>query len=127
MSVMHSRAVDLPSHLARKSQFLFGPLQTGKSMLVRETLKNAEVFDLLDRDFRAVSRDPSVIDDAAADGAELIVIDEIQKIPTLLDKVHHLIETRNVRFLLIGSSSRKILRGEYNLLGRRAGVIHLHP
>ena len=121
------RVLDLPSLLAAKSHFLFGPRQTGKTTLIRETLKDAEVFDLLDRDFRAVSRDPSVIDEAITDRTKVVVIDEIQKMPSLLDKVHHLIETRNVHFLLTGSSARKLRRGGHNLLGGRAGVIRLHP
>ena len=106
---------------------MFGPRQTGKSTLIRETLRDAEVFNLLGSDFRAVSRNPSIIDDAADAGAEIIVIDEIQKMPELLDKVHHLIETRNIRFLLTGSSARKIRRSGRNLLGGRAGMIRLHP
>ncbi len=124
---IYPRALDLPSLLSAKSHFLFGPRQTGKTTLIRETLKDAEVFDLLDRDFRAVSRDPSVIDEAITDRTKVVVIDEIQKMPQLLDKVHHLIETRNVNFLLTGSSARKLRRGGHNLLGGRAGILRLHP
>ena len=121
------RALDFPSLLSKQSYFLFGPRQTGKSTLIRETLPNAEIFDLLDADFRAVSRDPSVIDHAITDRTKIVVIDEIQKMPSLLDKVHYLIETRRINFLLTGSSARKLRSGGHNLLGGRAGVLYLHP
>ena len=103
---------------------------TGKSTLVRETLSDAMVFDLLDfNDFDALLKNPRLIEESIsqAPGTELVVIDEIQKAPHLLDEVHRLIESRGVRFLLTGSSARKLRRGGVNLLGGRAHTIRFHP
>lgn len=124
------RALDLREMLAHMSAFLFGPRMTGKSTLIRETLPDALIFDLLRLDdFANLSDNPSLIEDAIQynPDTKLIVIDEIQKAPHLLDEVHRLIETRGVRFLLTGSSARKLRRGGVNLLGGRAQTIHFHP
>lgn len=122
------RAVDLSATLTRQSRFLLGPRQTGKSTLIRESLPDAVVFDLLDSaDFLAVTQNPSEIESALLPDTKIVVIDEIQKAPQLLDEVHRLIEARDVRFLLTGSSARKLRRGGVNLLGGRAGTMHFHP
>ena len=116
--------------LTHMSAFLFGPRMTGKSTLVRETLQDALIFDLLHfDDFTNLSGNPSLIEESLQYKPEtnLIVIDEIQKAPHLLDEVHRLIESRGVRFLLTGSSARKLRRGGVNLLGGRAQTIHFHP
>lgn len=112
------RALDLSATLARRSCFLLGPRQTGKSTLIRESLPNALVFDLLNNaDFLVVTGNPLYIESVIDDETEIVVIDEIQKAPQLLDEVHRLIELRNIRFLLTGSSARKLRRGGVNLLG----------
>ena len=101
---------------------------TGKSTLIRETLPDAMVFDLLDsRDFLALTENPTRLEETITTDTEIVVIDEIQKAPQLLDEVHRLIESRGVRFLLTGSSARKLRRRGVNLLGGRASTIHFHP
>jgi predicted AAA+ superfamily ATPase len=112
---------------AKRSCFLFGPRQTGKSTLIRNTLPGAIVYNLLDsKTFFPLSRQPSLLRQQVERGS-LVVIDEIQKLPGLLDEVHLLIEERGVRFLLTGSSARKLRRGGVNLLGGRARSRILHP
>ena len=99
---MYERLLKLDNILKSKSFFLFGPRSTGKSTLIRTQLPNAHVFDLLDRKtYRRLLADPSILDQIP--GSEPIVIDEIQKIPTLLDEVHRSIEKSGRRFLLTGS------------------------
>ena len=125
-----SRALNLRSKLTDMSVFLFGPRMTGKSTLIKETLPDALVFDLLNfDDFTNLGSNPRLIEEALdlKPSAKLVVLDEIQKVPHLLDEVHRLIETRQVRFLLTGSSTRKLRRGGVNLLGGRARTINFHP
>lgn len=123
-----SRILKLPNLTKRRSWFLLGPRMTGKSTLIRETLPDATIFDLLSaEDFLAITQDPSYLESSLRPETELVVIDEIQKAPQLLDEVHRLIEKRRIPFLLTGSSARKLRRGGVNLLGGRAGTIHLHP
>ena len=103
---------------------------TGKSTLVRETLPDAMVFDLSHfNDYDRRLKNPRLIEESLdqTPGTELVVIDEIQKAPHLLDEVHRLIESRGVRFLLTGSSARKLRRGGVSLLGGRARNIRFHP
>lgn len=122
------RLLDLEDLLLRKSHFLFGPRQTGKTSLIRRTLKNVRVYDLLDSSvFLTLSRSPGRIAEEIVPGDRIVVIDEIQRIPELLNEVHRLIEERGIRFLLTGSSARKLRRGGINLLGGRARTRHLHP
>lgn len=122
------RIVDLPALLGKRSFFLFGPRQTGKTFLIRHTLEDARVYDLLDTSvYLALSRQPERIAQELTSRDRVVVIDEIQRLPDLLNEVHRLIEERGVRFLLTGSSARKLLRGGVNLLGGRARTQHLHP
>lgn len=122
-----ARKLDIASVLKNKSCFLFGPRLCGKTSLVRETLPDAHVFDLLSGDtFTRLARNPGYIGETCGDGRP-VVIDEIQKMPSLLDEVHRLIEERSLRFLLTGSSARKLRKGGVNLLGGRARVRNLHP
>lgn len=106
-----------------RSFFLFGPRGTGKSTWLGQVLRGAMRFDLLDASlFLELSRDPhrieAMIGNMAASG--WVVLDEIQKIPALLDEVHRLMESRRWRFALCGSSARKLRRGGANLLAGRA-------
>jgi predicted AAA+ superfamily ATPase len=111
-----------------KSHFLFGPRQTGKTFLIRRVLPNVRIYDLLDHTvYLALSQRPSRLAEEVQPEDELVVIDEIQRIPDLLNEVHRLIEQRDIRFLLTGSSARKLRRGGVNLLGGRARTRHLHP
>lgn len=126
------RLLDLPSLLRKKSFFLLGPRATGKSYLIRSQLgSRALVIDLLQSDlYLRLAANPGLLEAMVGDrrGPEAwVVIDEIQKLPGLLDEVHRLIETRRLRFLLTGSSARKLRRGQANLLAGRAWTAHLHP
>lgn len=104
-----------------KSAFLWGPRKVGKTYWVRHSLPEATIIDLLKTDtFADFSSAPSLLRERYQDHKKLIVIDEIQKIPPLLDEVHWLIENRGLSFLLTGSSARKLRRGHANLLGGRA-------
>jgi len=125
-----SRELQLTTLLAMKSFFLFGPRATGKTTLIRRQLaKNATIIDLLDsRYFLRLSAAPhdleSIVD---ASPADIIVIDEIQRIPELLNEIHRLIENRRVTFLLTGSSARKLRRGKANLLAGRVWEARMFP
>ena len=105
--------------------FLWGPRQIGKTTLLRQCYPGARWVDLLKADeFRRYMANPErlreEIEAAGTVPGEQVVIDEIQKVPGLLDEVHWLIENRGVRFALCGSSARKVRRGAANLLGGRA-------
>jgi predicted AAA+ superfamily ATPase len=122
------RALNLSALLEKKSYFLFGPRQTGKTSLIRHSLKGVKVYDLLDTSiYLALSQNPGRIGEELTPKDRLVVIDEIQRLPDLLNEVHRLIETRKIRFLLTGSSARKLRRGGINLLGGRARTKYLYP
>ena len=115
------RLVDLKVLLDKKSHFLLGPRQTGKTFLIHHTLEKVRVYDLLDAEiFLALSQNPGRISEELQPQDRFVVIDEIQRLPELLNEVHRLIETRRIRFLLTGSNARKLRRGGINLLGGRA-------
>src|SRR5881296_1740093 len=122
------RVLDLPGLLQKKSYFLFGPRQTGKTFLIRQTLPDVLVYDLLDTStYLALSQNPGRIMEELTARDRVVVIDEIQRLPELLNEVHRILENRGVRFLLTGSSARKLRRGGVNLLGGRARTKYLHP
>jgi len=122
------RLLDLPALLQKKSHFLLGPRQTGKTFLIRRSLKGARVYDLLDSStYLALSQNPGRIAQELGVQDRLVVIDEIQRLPALLNEAHRLIEERGVRFLLTGSSARRLRGGGVNLLGGRARIQRLHP
>ncbi|MBI4375615.1 MAG: ATP-binding protein [Elusimicrobia bacterium] len=105
----------------RRSAFLWGPRKVGKSFWITHTFPQAVLIDLLKTDvFADYATQPSLLRDRFQNHQGLIVIDEIQKVPVLLDEVHWLIENRGLSFLLTGSSARKLRRGHANLLGGRA-------
>lgn len=111
------------------SYFVLGPRGTGKTYWLRHLFPDAVFVDLLEaRTFNMLAADPQRLGNligAAVDGP--IIIDEIQKLPSLLDEVHRLIEARNLWFILTGSSARKLRRSGVNLLGGRAITKHFHP
>jgi len=122
------RVLDLPALIQKKSHFLFGPRQTGKTSLIRHTLRGVRLYDLLDHaTYLALGQRPGRIAEELTAADRVVVIDEIQRLPELLNEVHRLIEERGTRFLLTGSSARKLRRGGVNLLGGRARTKHLHP
>ncbi len=122
------RFLDIHSLLEKKSHFLLGPRQTGKSFLIRHTLKKVPVYNLLDSGtYLSLSQNPGRLAEEITQAGEKVVIDEIQRLPQLLNEVHRLIEERRIRFLLTGSSARKLRRGGVNLLGGRARIKYLHP
>lgn len=130
----YQRILDLPALLEKKSFFLLGPRATGKSTLISDQLADeAIIFNLLRSNwYLMLSSSPweleSLIDAAKLkQNAKYIVIDEIQKVPALLDEVHRLIEEKKWRFLLTGSSARKLKQGHVNLLAGRAWTAHLYP
>lgn len=123
-----ARFLDVPRILATNSCFLFGPRQTGKSTLIRQQLRRYPSYNLLDQTlFVRLSRNPSLIREALKPDDTIVVIDEIQRMPALLNEVHLMIEERGVRFLLTGSSARSLRRKGVNLLGGRARSRNLHP
>lgn len=119
---MIPRLLRLPANPS-SSFFLWGPRQTGKSTLLRSTYRDAHWVDLLDTDalIRFAQR-PALLreETAALPPARVVVIDEVQKVPGLLDEVHLLIERDRRRFVLCGSSARRVRRSHANLLGGRA-------
>ncbi len=129
MALMYTRLLDLPDLLGHRSVFLFGPRQTGKSTLVRATLPDAASYDLLEADtFRELSARPESLRQTLHPRKRVLVVDEIQKLPLLLDEIQLLLDrNRDLRVVLTGSSARKLKRGAANLLGGRAWVSRLHP
>lgn len=125
-----ARRINLPHLLQQKSFFLFGPRATGKSTCVAQQLaEQAEVIDLLDSDtFIRFSNDYKQLEATVTQSQHnIFVIDEIQKLPQLLNDVHRLIERQRVHFLLMGSSTRKLRRSGVNLLAGRAWEAQLFP
>lgn len=122
------RVLNLSALLEKKSYFLLGPRQTGKTFLIHHSFKDVRVYDLLDTSiYLALNQNPGRIAQEITPQDRIVVIDEIQRLPDLLNEVHRLIEAYSIRFLLTGSSARKLRRGGVNLLGGRARTKHLHP
>jgi uncharacterized protein len=123
---VYARLLEPPG---RQSWFLFGPRGTGKTAWLGATLPDALAFDLLDaRVYSRLLSSPALLGElipAAHTG--WVVVDEIQRAPALLDEVHRLIEKRKLRFVLTGSSARKLRRGGVNLLAGRALTRFMHP
>lgn len=115
--------------------FLWGPRQTGKSTLVKSLFPQATVYDLLlSNQYRRFVADPSILrQECEARGLsrdnqeDPIIIDEVQKVPEIMDEIHWLIENRGIRFILCGSSPRKLKRSHSNLLGGRGVRYRLFP
>lgn len=127
---MNKRVIDIRALLNKKSHFLFGARGTGKTTLIKEQLLDSAFrIDLLNSDYylRLASRPSEIEAIIAAQEHKLIAIDEVQKLPVILDEVHRLIEDKGYVFLLTGSSSRKLKRGGANLLAGRAWIAELYP
>ncbi len=114
-----------------QSFFLLGPRATGKSTWLRANFSNPLHLDLLRNDmYFALSSSPAAFRERvlACDPEKTwIIVDEIQRLPILLNDVHSLIESHGYRFALSGSSARKLKRGQANLLAGRALVKHMYP
>jgi len=116
-----------------QSAYLWGPRKTGKTTYLRATFPNSRVYDLLQTDlFLEFVKRPFLLREQllAASPKQLkepVIIDEVQKVPQLLDEIHWLIENKGLRFILCGSSARKLKRGKANLLGGRAWRYEMHP
>ncbi|RJR17457.1 MAG: ATP-binding protein [Desulfobacteraceae bacterium] len=122
--------IDLPP---RQSAFLWGPRKTGKSTYLRRRFPGSICYDFLRSDlFLDFTKNPSLLRERllAREDRELndpVVLDEVQKVPQILDEVHWLIENKGIRFVLCGSSARKLKRGKANLLGGRAWRYEMFP
>ena len=122
--------LDLPQG---QSAFLWGARKTGKTTFLREKFPRSIIFDFLQTDlFLDFSKRPALlrerllaIDDVSL--REPVILDEVQKVPGILDEVHWLIENRGIEFILCGSSARKLKRGQANLLGGRAWRFEMFP
>ncbi|HET6201912.1 MAG TPA: AAA family ATPase [Planctomycetota bacterium] len=117
----------------RRSFLLLGPRQTGKSTLLSSLLPpRAWTVDLLRHDVSLpYAKDPSLFrreaEEKVRSGVRTILVDEVQRVPELLDEIQALIDAGGVRFLLSGSSARKLRRRGTNLLAGRAVTRRLHP
>jgi predicted AAA+ superfamily ATPase len=117
----------------RQSAFLWGPRKTGKSTYLRTVFPDSLTFDLLQTDLMLdLAKRPALLRERllATPPEALrspVILDEVQKVPQLLDEVHWLIENQGLSFILCGSSARKLKRGGVNLLGGRAWRYEMHP
>jgi len=116
-----------------QSTFLWGARKTGKTTFLKAAFPDSLSYDMLQTDiFLELVKRPFLLREQllAADAGQLkkpVIIDEVQKVPQLLDEIHWLIENRGLRFILCGSSARKLKRGKANLLGGRAWRYEMHP
>ncbi len=110
------------------SFFLFGPRGTGKSAWVRQAFPDALYLDLLEPELSyELLAAPQRLARKIEPTHRRVIIDEVQKVPAILDEVHRLIETRKLKFVLTGSSARKLRRSGVNLLAGRARTRHMFP
>jgi predicted AAA+ superfamily ATPase len=118
--------IDLPCD---RSAFLWGPRKTGKTTLLKQQFPGACWIDLLDFDlFLSLNQRPIRLRQKLnAQASKTVVVDEVQKIPHLMDAIHWLMENKGYQFILSGSSARKFRRGNINLLGRKAWRFELYP
>lgn len=118
-------AINLPPG---KSAFLWGPRKVGKSFWIRHNCKNAIILDMLKSEiFADYASRPQLLRERYQDAKQLIVVDEVQMVPDLLNEIHWLIENKNLSFLLTGSSARKLRHKHSNLLGGRAWRYTMTP
>jgi predicted AAA+ superfamily ATPase len=116
--------------IGTESAFLWGARQTGKSTLLQSLYPGSPYFDLmLSNEYDRFLRNPGLLREIlqAVDSSPIVIVDEIQRIPALLNEIHWLIVNRNIQFILSGSSPRNILRKGGNLLGGRALRYELYP
>lgn len=125
---MYSRMFKIPSN-STQSFFLFGPRGTGKTTWLKKNFADSLYLDLLDTGLaRRLTARPEELDQLIPPAYQnWIILDEIQKIPALLNEVHRLIESKNYRFILTGSSARSLRKKGVNLLAGRAFTYNFHP
>jgi len=126
---MYKRILSIESEY-NDSAFLWGARQVGKTTWLTSQYPDCRIYDLLHpSEFERLLRRPEILSEELADFGEgnLVIIDEIQKLPQLLDEVHSLIQRKNIRFILSGSSARKLKRLGTNLLGGRATREQMFP
>mgnify|MGYP003477253987 FL=1 len=126
---MYNRLISF-ENLEEDSVFLFGARQTGKSTVLQMRYPDAIYYDLLERNtFERLQRNPALLEQelSVLSNDTLVIIDELPLMPILLDQVHRLIVRKNMRFILTGSSARKLKRQGVNTLGGRAMVRTLYP
>ena len=126
---MYKRVIDIKNRLD-DATFLLGARQTGKSTLLKELFPNTIYYDLLNSDIRKrFQKNPELLREILQSKPEgtLVIIDEIPKVPELLDEVHWLMTNKNIRFILCGSSARKLKKQSSNTLGGRAVPMYLYP
>jgi predicted AAA+ superfamily ATPase len=112
----------------RQSYFLLGPRGTGKSSWVHRSYPKATYIDLLEDDvFRRLLARPGSLSDFLSNSSSVVILDEVQKVPAILDEVHRLIEKHKIQFILTGSSARKLKKQGVNLLAGRALTYSLFP
>ncbi|MBR3303747.1 MAG: ATP-binding protein [Bacteroidales bacterium] len=126
---MYNRIFNIEKQLD-EAMFLFGARQVGKSTLLKERFPRVIFYNLLNSELRRrLTRNPELfranLQDAPA--GTLVIVDEIQKVPDLLDEVHSLLVEKKLRFILSGSSARKLKKSEANTLGGRASKRTLYP
>lgn len=123
---MYSRLIEPPKD---KSFFLFGPRGTGKTTWVKSKFTKAVYLDLLEAElFNDLLANPQRLENfIPKDFNDWVIIDEVQRVPELLNEIHRLIEKKKYKFILTGSSARKIRRKGVNLLAGRALSYHLYP
>ena len=126
MTLMYTRSLKCPKH----SFFLLGPRGTGKSFWLRKHFKKAKFIDLLDEAlYQSYLEDISLFYQELKNLApkSWVVVDEIQRLPSILNEVHRLIEENHLKFALTGSSARKLRRSGVNLLAGRAHQHFMYP
>ena len=127
MKEIKDRILDL-NLPANRSAFLWGPRKTGKTYWINRHFAKSVIIDLLKTDiFADYASRPSLLRERYQEYKELVVIDEIQMVPDLLNEIHWLIENTDVSFLMTGSSARKLRRRHANLLGGRAWRYNMAP
>ncbi len=123
---MYSRLIRLPT---QESFFLFGPRGTGKTTLIKSKFSKAVYIDLLEAEvFTDLLANPQRLGDyIPVDYKGFVIIDEVQRVPELLNEAHRLIEGTGQKFILTGSSPRKLRKAGHNLLAGRALTYYLYP
>ena len=123
-----NRIIPLDKILKRKGVLLLGPRRTGKSFFINHQIQPDKFINLLESEtFRTFSARPEFLREMISPKDKIIAIDEIQKLPNLMNEVHNLIESSDVKFLLTGSSARKLSRSYTSLMAGRVKMMNLHP